>query len=159
MAAQVTVTADTSGRMVISLLPDATDTNGGFLEFLDATAGAASDFCIMAGIDTDAAAQGGQAKLVNSQIARRFTIAAPTTGALLNDRIILRNRLIPGSSGSQDGQRVLDQCHLEVVSGTGTAQAGLSSGEKGYAGIRGKRDVSDHGQHCWLPGRPDFRCR
>ena len=137
MAAQVTVTADTSGRMVISLLPDATDTNGGFLEFLDSSVAAASDFCIMAGIDTDAAPQGGQAKLVNSQIARRFTIAAPTTGALLNDRIILRNRLIPGSSGSQDGQRVLDQCHLEVVSGTGTAQAGLSSGEKGYAGIRG----------------------
>jgi hypothetical protein len=137
MAAQVTVAADTSGRMVFSLLPDATDLVGGFLEFLDAATGVATDFCTMAGIDTDAAAQGGQAKLVNSLIARRFTIAAPTTAALLHDRIILRNRLIPGRSGSQDGQRVLDQCHLEVVSGTGTAQAGLSSGEKGYAGLRG----------------------
>ena len=135
-AAQVTVDADTSGRMSVSLILDGTDTNGGFLEFV-AGATPAEDFSIVAGFDTAAAPQGAQAKLVNSLIARRFTIAAPTTGALLNDRLILRNRLIPGQGGNMDGQTVLDQCWLEVVSGTGTAQAGLTSGEKGYAGIRG----------------------
>lgn len=136
-AAQVTVQADTSGRLQVSLIVDATDTQGGFLEFLASAGGAASDFAILAGIDTDAAPQGAQAKLVNSDVARRFTITAPTTGALLNDRIILRNRLIPGQGGSEDGQQVLDQCYLEILGGTGATLAGLQAGEKGWAGIRG----------------------
>lgn len=128
---QITVGSDASGRLTFALIPDPTDTDGGFLEFVTG-ASAAVDFAILAGLDTDAA-QGGQAKLVNSYVARRFTQgAAPLT----NDRLVLRNRLIPGSSGSLDGQATLDETQLKVLGGTGSTQAGLTPNELGAAGIR-----------------------
>jgi hypothetical protein len=128
----ITIGSDTSGRLTFSLAVDPTDTDGGFLEVVTG-ASAAVDFAVLAGLDS-AAALGGQAKLVNSRVARRFTQGV---APLLNDRIILRNRIVPGQGGSLDGQATLDQTQLKVLGGTGASQAGLTANELGFAGIRG----------------------
>lgn len=128
----VNVSANSSGQLVFALTVDPTDTTGGFLEFTtDGTP--AEDFAILAGLDTDSV-QGSQAKLVNGLIAKRFHFA---TAPYLYDRIILRNRIIPGNGGSLDGQSTLDQCQLKVLGGTGASLAGLVAQELGLAGITG----------------------
>jgi hypothetical protein len=136
-ACQISVTADTSGRLVFTLIPDPTDTDGAFLEFVESGAFPdGSDFAILAGLDTATAASGAQTKLVAGPVARRFTFAG--TNPLNNlqyDRIILRNRVIPGR-GNLDGQFDLGQTQLLVLGGTGASQAGLTANENGYAGLR-----------------------
>ena len=129
----VTVGSDSSGRLTFALIPDPTDLNGGFLEFVDG-ASTAVDFAVLAGLDTDAAAQGAQAKVVNGVIARRFTQG---TAPLVHDRMIIRSRLIPGRAGSIDGQHDLDLTQLKILGGTGADQAGITAEEAALGGIRG----------------------
>jgi hypothetical protein len=128
----VTVDADSSGRLTFALTVDPTDVDGGYIEFITG-ASVPVDFAVLAGIDTDTAG-GGQAKVVNSYVARRFTIG---TAPLANDRIIIRNRLLPGSTGTLDGKSALDLTELKILGGTGAEQAGLTPNEVGFAGIRG----------------------
>jgi len=131
-ACVITVGVDTSGRLTFSLIPDPTDTEGAYLEFVAQTAG--EDFALLAGLDTDAAAQSGQAKLFAGPIARVYSLGA---SPYLTDRIILRNRLIPGQTGSMDGEFIKGFCQLEVLGGTGAEQAGLVAKDTADAGIRG----------------------
>ena len=128
---QVTVTADSNGRLTVALIPDGTDLTGGYLEFISGTAD--RDFCTLAGFDTDTSG-GAQAKLINAPIASTFEFTGATTGQKVYDRLILTNRLAPGQS--TDGQFVLDQCQLKVLGGNGASQAGLTANEEGEAGIR-----------------------
>jgi hypothetical protein len=132
LAPQVTVGTDTSGRLTFTLECDPADTAGGYLEFVTG-ASTAVDFAVLAGLDTHTA-QGGQAKVVNAPIARVFSFSATP---LVHDRIILRNRLIPGNGGSMDGAFILGLTQLEVLGGTGATQAGLTAKETGLSGIRG----------------------
>ena len=126
----VAVTANTSSQLEFALTLDPGDSNG-FLEFIT-NAAPARDFCITAGLSTDGAALGNQTKLFQGEIARAVSIGG---SPLLYDRIVLRNRIVPGS-GSIDGQSQLDQCGLQIVGGTGANQAGLVPQERGYAGLR-----------------------
>ena len=109
-------------------------TGGGYLEVVS-NGTAARDFATLAGFD-HAAAGADQMKIVHGPIARRYTSTGAVTGALQYDRMILRNRIVPGR-GSMDGQWSLDQCELQFLGGTGSAEVGLSATEKGYAGLRG----------------------
>jgi hypothetical protein len=127
----ITVGADSSGRLTFQLEVDPTDLDGGFLEFVTG-ASPAVDFAVLAGLDTDTA-NGGQAKLVHSKIARRFTLAG---APLESDRIVLRNRIVPGQTGSLDGAHTLSLCQLRVLGGTGASAAGLVPNELGLAGVR-----------------------
>ena len=79
----------------------ATDLAGGYLEFIDG-ASTAVDFAVLAGVSTDAAPGGEQTKVLHGDTARRFTVAG-ASGALVYDRVILRNRIMPGS-GSLAGR-------------------------------------------------------
>jgi len=134
LACIITVSNDTSGRLVFSLIPAPTDTNGGFIEFV--TNGTpAEDFCVLAGFDTDSAA-GGQAKLVAGNVARRYTFTGAVTSELNNDRLVLRNRIIPGQTGSEDGAYVLSQASLSILGGSGNVNCGLTANEIAKAGIR-----------------------
>ena len=126
----VAVTADSSSRLQFALTLDPTDNNG-FLEFIT-NAAPARDFCITAGLSTDLATLGSQTKLFQGEVARSVSLGV---APLLYDRIIVRNRIVPGS-GSIDGQSQLDQCELQIVGGTGASQAGLTAQERGYAGLR-----------------------
>lgn len=93
----------------------------------------ANDFAVLAGLDTDAATAGDQTKLVDGPVARRFTIAGDNTGALLYDRMVLRNRLVPGS-GSMDPQSALDQATLVIEGSSAADLMGLAVNEIGVAG-------------------------
>lgn len=96
---------------------------------------AAADFAVVAGIDTDSATNGVQTKIYNGPIARRFSVAT-TGGRLAYDRVILRNRIFPGS-GSIAPQSSLAQCGLLSQGGNGSALVGLASGLSGEAAYGG----------------------
>jgi hypothetical protein len=130
-AFSVVVSANTSGKLVFSLVRDPTDTEG-YLEFVT-NGTAARDFAVLAGISTASAAGGAQAKLVNGSIARRFTVGS---APLLYDRLVLRSRLVPGS-GSVDGQGVLATTQLKQLGGTGAVLTGLVANENALAGLKG----------------------
>lgn len=131
---EIEVSADTSGRIVLALFRHPLDISSANLEVVeDATP--ADDFAILAGFDIDVAG-GVQAKIDDCRVAYRpKEFYGPTTGQLNYDRLILRNRLIPGQS--TDGQSVLDQTEVKVLGGTGASLFGLVPNEQGYAGIRG----------------------
>jgi hypothetical protein len=130
-AFSVVVAANTSGKLVFSLVRDPTDTDG-YLEFVT-NATPARDFAILAGISAASAANGAQAKLVNGPIARHFSVGS---APLLYDRLLLRSRLVVGS-GSVDGQGVLANTQLKQIGGTGASLAGLAANENAYAGLKG----------------------
>lgn len=133
--ARVQCSADSNGRLVFSMYCHAGDsTGGGYLEVVSNGA-PARDFATLAGFD-HAAAGADQMKIVHGPLARRFTSTGATTAALLYDRIILRNHIVPGR-GSLDGQNTLGQCELKFLGGTGSANVGLSATETGSAGLRG----------------------
>ena len=133
--ARIQCSADSNGRLVFSMYCAAADsTGGGYIEVVSNGA-PARDFATLAGFD-HATAGGDQMKIVHGPIARRYTDTGAVTSALQYDRMILRNRIVPGR-GSLDGQWSLGLCELQFLGGTGSALIGLSATEKGYAGLRG----------------------
>lgn len=126
----LTCAADASGRLKFTLAKAAADGNG-FLEFISHGT-ATRDFATIAGIDTDTAPSGGQMKLCDVDIARRFTVG---TTPLLYDRMVLRNRLVPGGGGTQAPFFALEQTNL-LIQGT-NAKAGFQNSAAGLAGWRG----------------------
>ena len=133
---EVYVTANGSGQLVFSLLRDPTDTTG-YLEFItDGTP--ARDFSIVAGISADStigATGGQQMKMVHGPIARSFAFGGTPA---LYDRLILRNRIMPGGLnqlGSIYSAGIPAQATLTTLGGTGASLAGLTPNEVGYSGI------------------------
>jgi hypothetical protein len=107
--------------------------NAGFLQFIvDGTP--ARDFAIAAGIDTGSAVGRGQAALVQGLVARTYKCPTPSAGGAkqLNDRLILRNRVLPGGGGSMAADFVTSLTALEVKSDND--KAGLVAGQYGLAG-------------------------
>jgi len=109
---------------------DATLSGATFTGGLDS---GAIDFAVLGGIDTDTATADDQVKLVDGPVARRFTIAGDNTASLLWDRMIMRNRLVPGA-GSLDPQSSLDQSILTVEGSSADTIAGITVNEDAYAG-------------------------
>lgn len=103
--------------------------------FFGGSAGSASDLAILLGLDTAAAANSTQVKLVDGVVARRFTVAGDNTSALLSDRIILRNRLVPGS-GSLDPAASEDQATLLIGGGSGNTFCGLETTQLAHGAVR-----------------------
>jgi len=85
----------------------------------------ANDFAILAGVDTDASKDLAQTKLIDGPIAKRYSLVGDQTGALLWDRIVLRNRLAPGS-GSLQPYHAIAQALLVVEGSSGADTAGLA---------------------------------
>jgi hypothetical protein len=123
---------DDSANITIVAFAGGTDEAGGFLEFVDGTT-VAQDFASLAGISTDAAPQGAQTKLLHGDIARRFTVAG-ASGRLIYDRVVLRNRLLPGS-GSLSPESQVAQTNLLVQGTNASSETGLVSLANGDAGI------------------------
>lgn len=96
--------------------------------FFGGADGPESDFTALAGISTGAAPGGSQVKLVDGPVAQRFTSAGDQTGALKNDRLILRNRLVPGS-GSLSGEASAAQAVITIGGGSGNTNCGLTTGD------------------------------
>lgn len=85
----------------------------------------------VAGIDLSSTVNGGQAKVYQGPIARRVSVAT-TAGRLPYDRIVLRNRIFPGS-GSLAPFHALSQTGISTLGGTGATKAGLPAGRTGEA--------------------------
>lgn len=130
---EVLVAANGNGQLVFSLLRDPTDTTG-FLEFIT-NATPARDFAIVAGVSAAAAVSGQQMKLVHGPVARSFAFGGTPA---LYDRLILRNRIMPGginASGSIYSAGIPAQATLQILGGTGASLAGLTPNEIGYSGV------------------------
>lgn len=117
----VTVSADSSGRMVFDLTR-ATADGAGYLEFVTGTA--ARDFAVVAGIDTGTVGS-SQTKVLDGPIARRYTIAGDNTGARAHDRIVIRNRVIPGN-GTLHPLSLGTGIGVTFLGGNGSANVGLT---------------------------------
>lgn len=123
----VNCAANSEGQLVFDLTLAGGDA-AGFLEFIDGVA--AQDFAIIAGIDTDAATGGSQTKLYSGPIARRFTVGA---GALNHDRLILRNRLLPGA-GSMAPFHQSAQAHVTIQGSSAAIETGVAVGTRALGG-------------------------
>lgn len=144
---KVSVTADADGRLVFGLRRAQADTVSGYLEFI--THGTvAHDFAQLAGIDTSSSG-GAQAKLVDGDVARRFT-----TGSVLeHDRLIVRSRLVPGR-GSLYGQQDADQSSVVVLAGNGNTLAGLEASATAYGSYKAAvKPATLRGQTAWTDGQ------
>ena len=130
----VTLTTDNGPAYTLSgaLLTGGEDNGGGFMEFV--THGTpASDFAVMAGIQTDSIG-GAQMKMLQTDVARRFSVAG-ASGRLIYDRVILRGRLVPGG-GSMTPHHIESQAGILVEGSNGAEQAGLPPQSTGQAGQR-----------------------
>lgn len=123
----LTASADSSGRLVFTL-EKGTDNDSGFLEFItDATS--TRDFAILAGLDTASASGGTQTKIYDGPIAKRFTVGS---APLLYDRMILRNRIMPGS-GSIAPYHNVEQTQLRILGSGSSEKIGFVSQQAGMA--------------------------
>ena len=126
-------TPDGDGRLEFRIQLPGADSEG-FLQFVDSTNSPAEDFAVTAGLDTAPAVGGGQAALLQCVIARTYEcpdVSAPGDQKLF-DRLILRNRLLPGGSGSMTHHNITEQSSLVVKSGND--KTGMSTGDSGIAG-------------------------
>jgi len=130
----INVAADADGRLRFQVqLPG--DDSAGYLTFIAAGV-AATDFAVLAGIETGAAVGGGQPHMLQGPIARAYELT--TGGFKPYDRIILRNRILPGQLDGTITQvsmapgNALDQMGLEVQAGSGNTKAGLVTGAVAY---------------------------
>ena len=140
--------ANAEGQLEFRLQLPGAD-SAGFLQFLNSTGSPAQDFAVLAGLDTAAAAGGGQAALAQAPVA--FTYQVPASGAFKPyDRLMLRNRLLPGggASSSMAAWDVVSQTNLEVMSGNNKAAIGT-----GYSGVANRSAVV---QPATLMGRVGF---
>ena len=120
--------SDANGQLTFTLQLPGLDESG-YLQFLTDTITSAQDFAILAGLDTANAVNGGQATLVQGPVARAY---APTGSPSLHDRLILRNRIMPGGAGSLSYQSFVAQTALSVMAGN--TKAALETGMVGAAG-------------------------
>lgn len=128
----VTCYANVAGQLQFAITTLGAADTSGYLEFLN-NATAARDFAIIAGIDTDAATLGNQTKLYQGNIAFRYTVST-VSGKLPYDRLILRNRIMPG--GASVSYAVgLGQSGITVLGASGNSNVGLVTGEVGVAGV------------------------
>ena len=105
---------------------------GGVFEFLDA-ASLGADFAVFSGLSTDALPGQEQTKILDGDVARRFTVAG-SSGRLIYDRIIMRNRVTPGT-GSLRPESQVAQTNLAIQGTNAQDQTGLPSKAFGEAGI------------------------
>ena len=136
-APEITVTADSSGRIKFSFRRAATDVGGGYFAFTEDST-PHDDFATLACIDANATGAGGAGvHILHGDIATYYRASGPTKH--LNDRLILRNRLVPGggsgasSPAGTTAHNVLSQCKLQVKAGTANTICGLTLNATGSA--------------------------
>lgn len=119
----VFVTVNTDNQLVFSVQLPGID-SAGALHFLD-DVDESTDFGVIVGLS---GSSGAHAALVQAPIARSIrTVGA--TGKYLYDRLILRNRVLPGN-----WRRARAQSGLTIKAGSGNTKAGLVVGSFAEAG-------------------------
>ena len=130
----ITLVSSTLVRLPVSAatLTGGSGLGGGVFEFLDA-ASFGEDFAVLAGISTDTLPGQEQTKILDGDVARRFTVSG-TSSRLIYDRVIMRNRITPGT-GSLRPESQVAQTNLVVQGTNAETETGLSSRAFGQAGI------------------------
>lgn len=105
---------------------------GGIFEFVDGSS-FGEDFAVLAGLSTDVLPGQEQTKVVDGDIVRRFS-ASGVSGRLIYDRLIMRNRLLPGS-GSLSYHSQVAQTNLVIEGTNASSQTGLVAQAIGLAGL------------------------
>lgn len=123
----VECTADADGRLQFQIQLPGTESTG-FLTFLSLAP--AVDFAVLAGISTGSAVARGQAVLNQGPIAETYSVV-PSGSFRPYDRLMLRNRVLPGGGGSMSYHTFQAQMGLEVQAGSGNDKAGLEAGMTG----------------------------
>lgn len=120
--------ANSSSKLEFRLRLPGVDT-AGFIQFLDVAGGEPSNFAALAGIEYAAAEGDGQTALMQGPIARtRECPDLPATGFKLYDRLILRNRILPGLGFVRPAG---DQIEVKIEN----TRFGLLAGMAGMAGF------------------------
>ena len=134
----LTGTSDGASGVNVGVVITTESVNGTFgvpgILLAGGTGGSAADFATLAGIDTDTSAGGVQTKLCDVEIARRVTIVG-ASGALNHDRIVFRNRLLPGS-GSMLPYHQVNQTQLTVEGSSAALTLGLTTNTEVSAGYQ-----------------------
>jgi len=130
----ITLSSSDALRLPVSAatLTGGSGLGGGVFEFLDA-ASFGEDFAVLAGISTDALPSQEQTKIIDGDVVRRFSVAG-TSGRLIYDRLIMRNRITPGS-GSLRPESQVAQTNLVIQGTNASDETGLPSGFFGEAGV------------------------
>jgi len=123
----VTVAANVSSQLVFTCARAVNATHGRF-SFLSSVAAKADFAANVAGIDTAALADTDQTQILHGPIAKLGDGGNGDSGADSHDRLILRNRIIPGNAGSVN-PRGHTGLGLEVLSGTAMSLFGWEGGE------------------------------
>jgi|GEM_PF-1879551 len=142
----IVLASSDAGRLPVSgaTLTGGAGLGGGVFEFLDA-ATVAEDFAILAGLSTDALPSQEQTKVVDGDLVRRFT-ASGSSGRLIYDRLVVRNRVVPGS-GSLAAESQVDQTQLVIEGTNAEDETGLQPRAFGSAGIEATiRSASLYGE-------------
>lgn len=132
---EFTVEADSDGRIQFKVQLPGDDT-AGFLTFIRASGLGDDDFSVLAGIETGTAVGDGQPHLIQAPIAR--AIEATVGGFKPYDRLVLRNRIMPGQIDGSIGNtavspdNAVSQMSIQVQAGSGNTKAGLTTGAIGY---------------------------
>jgi hypothetical protein len=127
----VTCTADGDGRLVFTLRHAAGDASG-YLTFHSSAIVDGDNFCRLAGIDYAAAVGGDQAHLAACPIAYLYTVTV--AGVKEYDRVMLRNRVMPGKAYLAADATLADT-QLLVGGGNGNTHCGFLTGASGSAGV------------------------
>lgn len=122
--------ANSEGQLEFRLQLPGVD-SAGYLQFI-VHGTPAKDFATLAGLDVAGSAGAGQAALIQGPIARTQECHA-TLSQYPYDRLVLRNRLLPGgANGSMSAEFVSSLVDLTVISGN--TNAGLTTGAFGLGG-------------------------
>ena len=137
-APTITVEANVAGQLVFTLEKTAAAT-AMQMSFVDSATELQSFAKGIAGIDTAQVKNTYQTILNHAPIAYKHDVGAGGSGAISHDRLVLRNRLIPGGRnlGAVGGASVhpssISGAEIEVLSGTALSLFGLSIGDSASA--------------------------
>lgn len=96
-------------------------------DFSGGVSGFVRDFNVLTGFDTDSQG-GGQTKLLQAPIAR--LLSTSTTGSARLDRVVLRNRILPGKRS----EGIVSQTGVRVIGGNADLTLGLATNSFRSAG-------------------------
>jgi len=127
---QITCSADANGRIQFEFQRAAQDNSGGVFAFV-VNASLQNDFAAMAGLDTTGTFGQDSVHVLHGPVSYHYTVGA---GALLYDRMVVRNRITPGgNAGSMWAYNAIEQSELAINAASGNDILGLETDENGQA--------------------------
>ena len=127
----ITCSANVANQLQFHVQLPGVDT-AGYFQVLTASGGVTRDFSTTVGFDTGATADDGQAALIIGPIARAYEITPDASTPRFYDRVVLRNRIVPGAGGSMTSHSTAIQSKLTVKAGNDVY--GLATGALGSSG-------------------------